>query len=127
MNRILKLAALLGVFLAGINGARADVHEAVRKGQKVRLLPAAESAEPEKAPNILMTLLVGGEPVDLTQSWQLDIYPGDKASGKPAYSLSSRELAVSHKTSRCRPELVERMNRDAMSGQALFCNQSLEL
>lgn len=102
---------------------------ALKVGQKIRLkqsqMPAAGFTV--ERPRILMTLLVGGEPVQFSQNWELDIFAAETTGAAPAYRFNSAQLAASPQSTGCDSASIDILKNDAFEGQALFCDGSVDL
>lgn len=103
---------------------------ALKVGEKARLkqtMAPSRGYSAEHPPRILMTILVGGEPVNFSQDWELEIFAGENTGAAPAYKFNSAQLAASPQTTGCDSASVDVLKKDAFEGQALFCDGSIEL
>lgn len=102
---------------------------ALKVGEKVRLKQSQMPATgfTVERPRILMTLLVGGEPVQFSQNWELDIFSGESSGAAPAYRFNSAQLAASPQSTGCDSSSIDILKNDAFEGQALFCDGSVDL
>ena len=96
-------------------------------GETITILPmkANSLSLTQKPKHVRLVFDIGGKMMSGDEPVQIQMYE-TMASKTPVQTLNNRELGDAHKSTRC-PDDVYRATKDAMVGDVLFCNRSLEI
>ena len=100
----------------------------LKVGEKVTIMPSQKlslASTPDQYKNIFFNFNVGGKSLEYKDNTTIEIYyKGNPET--PQFSYKARQLKHMHKDTNC-PSKYEKVLNNAYEGDAIFCNNTLEL
>jgi len=126
--RTLLLTALcLGVAAAASACSQRVVKNPMKVGETVTMMPIKSEAIAltQKPKHVRLVFDIGGKMLSPHDDVQILMFESE-ASATPRLSASAKDLSLAHQQTNC-PTDVYAATRDAMVGDVLFCNESLNV